>query len=151
MSGDILINVDSITFYDKSKFIKPFTNNIDDSGSYSSMTFYSKRQSQHSDDKDVLELYGDKDWAYLIVDAMIPLLEYGETVENEVRQYYEKEDKIDVIGLGKNEFRALDIVHRLRGIGDSLKMYRGVPVVRLNKDSGIYIYKYNNTSNNINF
>ena len=37
-------------------------------------------------------------------------------------------------------FRAFDILHRLRGIGEPLAMYRGIPVVRMTKNNGIRMY-----------
>ena len=40
----------------------------------------------------------------------------------------------------KTKFRALDILHRLRGLDDPLSIYKGVPVVRLKDNDGIKIY-----------
>ena len=49
----------------------------------------------------------------------------------------DKNLKPKVIGLGRNEFRALDIVHRIRGSEDSLKEYNNIPVVRLEENNSI--------------
>lgn len=88
----------------------------------------------------VLHLCGKNDWGYLIADALIPLLKYANEVERKIREEYQKAGNVDVIGLGKNEFRAFDILHRLRECGEPITVYKGVPVVKLNKDNGIQIY-----------
>lgn len=88
----------------------------------------------------VLHLCSKNDWGYLIADALIPLLKYANEVERKICEEYNRTINVDVIGLGKNEFRAFDILHRLRGCGEPLAVYKGVPVVQLNKDNGMQIY-----------
>lgn len=89
----------------------------------------------------VLHLCGKNDWGCLIADALVPLLQYAHGVEERIRLEYDSQpEKPDVICLGKNEFRAFDILHRLRGIGEPLAMYRGIPVVRMTKNNGIRMY-----------
>ena len=73
--------------------------------------------------------------------CIMPLLRYADQVEIAIRRKLDDFCyKPEVIGLGKNEFRALDILHRLRGLDDPLSIYKGVPVVRLKDNDGIKIY-----------
>ena len=76
---------------------------------------------------------------------MVMLLDKTTELTSEERidrafRYDSQPEKPDVICLGKNEFRAFDILHRLRGIGEPLAMYRGIPVVRMTKNNGIRMY-----------
>lgn len=92
-------------------------------------------------DKGHLHICGKNDWGYLITEALQPLLDYAkqvfEDIDKKISQYKRNPE---VILLGRNEFRAVDIIHRLRGFGDPIKIYRGVPVVQANCDNKIEIF-----------
>jgi len=92
----------------------------------------------HCKDKGCLTIHGKNDWGYLITDALQPLLNYAEQVFVDIdKRISNYTGKPEVIALGKNEFRAVDIMHKLRGLGDPIKIYKGIPVVRVNYDNKI--------------
>lgn len=95
-----------------------------------------------------LHIYGKNDWGYLLADALQPLLDYAlgvlKRIDDEIAEY---KGETEVIGLGKNEFRAVDILHRLRGFGDPIKIYKGIPVVQLQTSDKIELYGQQKTMN----
>lgn len=131
MTAEFGIKVNKVTFERSEDMLKPYGGYYNDA--YIDMTMYT--------DDGVFHLCGRNDWGYLMVDAIMPLLRYADQVETAIRRklddfFYEPE----AIGLGENEFRALDILHRLRGLDDPLSIYKGVPVVRLKDSDEIKIY-----------
>lgn len=79
-----------------------------------------------------LHICGKNDWGYLLTDALQPLLIYEAEVRTQIDKKLDLYDgRPEIIGLGKNEYRAIDIVHRLRGVGDPIKIYKGIPVFQL--------------------
>lgn len=137
MSGEFGIEIGKIDFNRTDDLIKPYGNTsiyTDDKPAQDLTITSTSNESFH--------ICGNNDWAYLVVDALSPLLQYASLVENEVsgklrRMDRDKNLKPKVIGLGRNEFRALDILHRIRGSEDSLKEYNNVPVVRLEENNSI--------------
>ena len=131
MTAEFGMKVNKVTFERSEDMLKPY-------GSYYNDACID--MSIHTDDG-MFHLCGKNDWGYLMVDAIMSLLRYADQVEIALRRKldnfcYEPE----AIGLGKNEFRALDILHRLRGLDDPLSIYKGVPVVRIKDSDGIKIY-----------
>lgn len=88
-----------------------------------------------------LHIYGKNDWGYLLADALQPLLGYAlgvfKHIDDKIAEY---KGKPEVIGLGKNEFRAADILHRLRGFGEPIKIYKSIPVVQLQESDRIDLF-----------
>lgn len=84
---------------------------------------------------------GENDWGYLLVDALLPLLKYSDKIFQEINNMIEKyRVRPEVIGLGKNEYRAVDIMHRIRGLGDPINMYKGIPVVCLGETNAVKLF-----------
>ncbi len=137
MSGEFGIEIGKIDFNRTDDLIKPYGNTsiyTDDKPAQDLTITSTSNEAFH--------ICGNNDWAYLVVDALSPLLQYASLVENEVsgklrRMDRDKNLKPKVIGLGRNEFRALDILHRIRGSEDSLKEYNNIPVVRLEENNSI--------------
>ena len=121
MSGEFSIKIGKIDFNRIDDLIKPYGNTsicTDDKPAQDLTITSTSNETFH--------ICGNNDWAYLVVDALSPLLQYASLVVNKIsndlrKMGKEKNTKPKVIGLGKNEFRAFDILHRLRGLGDSLK------------------------------
>lgn len=83
-----------------------------------------------SSSEDTVHVCGYNDWGYLLTDALLPLLRYAETVLSNINKQLDGYDgSPEVIVLGKNEYRAVDILHRLRGLGDPIRIYKGIPIV----------------------
>ena len=79
---------------------------------------------------------GENDWGYLMTEMLVPILKFGSKIEKELTDKLSEMDKQGMtkpraIGLGKNQFRAFDILHRARGIGEPLTKYKGIPVICL--------------------
>ena len=137
MIGELGIEIGKIDFNRCDDLIKPYNNTSIYNDDYPSQDL-----TIISTSNETFHICGRNDWAYLVVDALSPLLQYASLVENKIsndlrKMDKEKNTKPKVIGLGKNEFRAFDILHRLRGLGDSLKKYENIPVVRLEEDNAI--------------
>lgn len=85
---------------------------------------------------------GSNDWGYLMTEALIPILKFGAKIEKDISNKLEEMSKNGmtkpkVIGLGRNQFRAFDILHRVRGVGEPLKEFRGIPVACLEEIDGL--------------
>ncbi len=137
MSGEFGIEIGKIDFNRIDDFIKPYGNISIYTGNKPSQDL-----TITSTSNETFHICGNNDWAYLVVDALSPLLQYASLVENKIsndlrKMDREKNSKPKVIGLGRNDFRALDILFRIRGSEDSLKEYRNIPVVRLEEDNAI--------------
>lgn len=137
MVGEFAIKADKIKISLESDFVQPYVS--DKFGLNGGVTI-----DIHSDNE-VLHICGRNDWGYLMVDALIPLLKYAAKIENGIKDRIKPGDVVDVIGLGRNEYRALDIVHRLNNFGEPIHDLLGVPIVRLRKDNSATIYYYNKT------
>lgn len=135
MNGEFSLDVKKITFSTDSNMSQPYR---DGNGrhdiSYIDLDIYTQ--------DGILHLCGKNDWAYLITDALIPFLRYAQSVEKYIDDEIQKiaQRKIDAICVGRNQFRAMDILHQLRDAGEHIKTYRSIPVVKLNEDDGIRIY-----------
>ena len=137
MSGEFAIKIGKIDFNRIDDLVKPYGNTsiyTDDKPAQDLTITSTSNETFH--------ICGNNDWAYLVVDALFPLLQYASLVENEVsgklrRMDRDKNLKPKVIGLGRNEFRALDILHRIRGSEEPLKEYGNIPIVRLEENNTI--------------
>jgi hypothetical protein len=86
---------------------------------------------------------GENDWGYLLTEALQPLLGYALGVLEEIDKKLNSYDgKPEIIGLGKNEYRAVDILHRLRGCGGPIEMYKGTPITKLYSDNKIELFGF---------
>ena len=93
-----------------------------------------------------LYLVGENDWAELMVDALIPLEKEACKVENQMLDTLaDLKYRPQVIGLGKDEFRLLNLFHRIKGSGDPILIYRGIPIVKLGENSAIKFYREANS------
>lgn len=137
MSGEIGIEIGKIDFNRIDDLIRPYRNTSSYTGNKPAQDL-----TITSTSNETFHICGNNDWAYLVVDALLPLLQYALLVENEVSNKLRRMDRDQnlepkVIGLGRNEFRALDILHRIHGSEDSLKVYNNIPVVKLEEDNSI--------------
>lgn len=84
---------------------------------------------------------GENDWGYLLTEALQPLLKYAlevfQEIDNKLNSYH---GQPEIIGLGKNEYRAVDIIHRLRGFGEPIEMYKGTPITKLRSNNKIELF-----------
>ncbi len=81
-------------------------------------------------------LCGDNDWGYLALEAIKPILQTGIKLENKILNGMQKYQP-EVILLGKNEFRVLDILHIARDSELGIETIRGIPIVKGNFINGI--------------
>ena len=131
------MKVSKVEFSRDKDMIKPFTDdgyqtrefgeNLDQ---YIDLDIYEK-------DGNILHICGKNDWGYLMVDALMPLITYANNVLQKIRKMLDEYDgKPEVIVLGRNEYRAVDIIHRLRGNGDSIS-FLSIPVVKSERNNYI--------------
>ena len=139
MVGEFVIKADKIKISRESDLVQPYVSDKFGWDDDITMDF-----DIHSNNE-VLHICGRNDWGYLMADALIPLLKYAAKIENGIKDRIKPGDAVDVIGLGRNEYRALDIVHRLNNSGEPIHDLLGVPIVRLRKDNSATIYYYNKT------
>ena len=89
-------------------------------------------------DGNVLHICGKNDWGYLMVDALMPLIKYADNVLQKIRKMLDEYDgKPEVIVLGRNEYRAVDIIHRLRSNGDLISIFLSIQVVKSERNNYI--------------
>lgn len=129
MQGEVVVKVDNIKISGTVDFITPYRDVISENKSYMDMDLHMPDGTLH--------LVGENDWGYLMASALVPLLRYADSVQRELdKMYQESEVRADAIVLGKNEYRALDIMNLLKHPGTTLKEYKGIPIVQ----SQIYSY-----------
>jgi len=83
-----------------------------------------------------LHICGDNDWGYIAVDILKPLLQEANKLYIEILNEIGKR-KPDVILVGMNEFRLLDILHIARDGEYGISVIKNIPVVRGNFCNGI--------------
>jgi len=81
-------------------------------------------------------LCGDNDWGYLALEAIKPVLKAGIELKQKINENILKYQP-EVILLGKNEFRILDILHIARDSELGIEMIQGIPVVKGKFTNGI--------------
>lgn len=87
-----------------------------------------------------LHLVGNNDWGRLMAEALVPLMAYARNVEEEINSKLNGSiQKPEVIILGKNDYRAFTILHRLRG-ACKLTEIDGVKIVEGSKPTGVELF-----------
>lgn len=85
------------------------------------------------------------DWGYLFVNALIPILRYGYYVERKIDVALQKYDgDPEVILVGKNEYRSLEILQKIRICRDEALIYKNIPIVKSSKINGIELFGHEN-------
>ena len=91
-------------------------------------------------DGGMLYLVGENDWGRLMAEALVPLMAYARNVEEEINSKLNGAiQKPEVIILGKNDYRAFTILHRLRG-ACKLTEIDGVKIVEGSKPTGVELF-----------
>lgn len=88
------------------------------------------------DDDHWLHLCGDNDWGYLALEVLKPILQGANSIYTDILNNI-SDRKPEVILVGRNEFRMLDILHIARDGQEGIAVIRGVPIVRGEFDNGI--------------
>lgn len=107
--------------------------------------------SLYGDDNHWLHLCGDNDWGYLALEILKPILQEAN------RLYYKISNNInshkpEVVLVGRNEFRMLDILHAARDGEEGISVIMGVPIVKGNFDNGIkYLGKKTEDDSELSF
>lgn len=123
MGGELCINVKLVK--SDNHFVKPFNSNnpsndltmVDEDGKY-------------------LHICGNNDWAYFAAELLKPVLKTGQELYSEIFTKVSK-DNPEVVLVGRNEFRLLDIVQTVRDLEQGAPVIMGVPVVKGNFANGI--------------
>lgn len=88
------------------------------------------------DDDHWLHLCGDNDWGYLTLEVLKPILKEAIRLHEDIVDNLSV-SKPEVILVGRNDFRLLDILHIARDSEEGISVIRGVPIVRGDFDNGI--------------
>lgn len=121
MGGELGINVKRV--YSDNGFIRPGELYWSISKKYGNDLLIEDIDGSH------LYICGDNDWAYLAVDLLKPLLREANKL------YYEISKRIsdvrpEVVVVGKNDFRMLDILHLVRDTEEGVSIIKNVPIVK---------------------
>ena len=138
IGGELGMKISKVEFSRDEDMIKPFTDdgylirefgkNLDQ---YIDLDIYEK-------DGNILHICGKNDWGYLMIDTLMPLIKYADNVLQKILKMLEEYGgKPEVIVLGKNEYRAVDIIHRLRENGDPINVFLSIPVVKYEQNNYI--------------
>jgi len=93
-----------------------------------------------------LHICGDNDWGYLGLEIIKPILKEGIELNSKILSGIE-ENKPEVVLVGRNDYRILDILHIARDSEEGISVIRGVPVVKGGFDNGVkYLGKMNHES-----
>lgn len=88
-----------------------------------------------TDDNSWLHICGDNDWGYLALEVLKPILQTGVKLNSEIlNQISEKNPEVVVVG--RNDFRILDILHTARDSEKGISVIHGVPIVMGDFDNG---------------
>ena len=133
MQGEIVVKVEDIKISGTVDFTSPYQDGVTEEKIYMDMDLHMVDGTLH--------LVGKNDWGYLMTYALAPLLRYAYSVKSKLDKMYQKSNvRADAIVLGKNEYRALDIMHRLHNLETSLKEYEGIPIVQSTINNYMKIY-----------
>lgn len=83
-----------------------------------------------------LHICGDNDWGYLGLEIIKPILKAGIELNFKILSGIE-ENNPEVILVGRNDYRILDILHSARDSEEGISVIRGVPVVKGEFDNGV--------------
>ena len=131
IGGELGINVKRV--YSDNGFIRP--------GElyWSISKKYGNDLSMEDIDGSHLHICGDNDWAYLAVDLLKPLLREANKLYLEISKNIEKM-KPEVVVVGKNDFRMLDVLHMVRDTEEGISIIRNVPIVKGNFLNGVKFF-----------
>lgn len=88
-----------------------------------------------TDDNDWLHICGNNDWGYLALEILKPILQTGIKLNSEICDQISEKNP-EVIVVGRNDYRILDILHTARDSEKGISMLRGVPIVMGYFDNG---------------
>lgn len=88
------------------------------------------------DDDHWLHICGDNDWGYLALEVLKPILQTAIGIHEEIIDHISVSDP-EVILVGRNDFRLLDILHIARDGEEGISVIRGIPVVKGDFDNGV--------------
>lgn len=146
MSGELGMDIHRICF--SNDFAKPYN---DDSLALGNKDV-SIDLNMFCESGSTFHICGNNDWAYLVTNALIPLERYAENVFNEMSTAVDNYDGTpEVIVLGKNEYRAVDILHRLRGTGEPISVYKNIPVIKSEESNCIKLLGNKKTLDYLSF
>lgn len=131
MSGEVCVNVNFIKFSDD--IVRPYGHPFGSSEVAIDMTFYMNQDQ-------CFHFCGPNDWGQILADSLQDLMRYARAVREDIDSQIKKEGRPQVIVLGKNEYRALEIWSTIC-CGEKLEDFEGFPVVRSNdNDNGITLF-----------
>lgn len=85
-------------------------------------------------DNGFLYICGANDWGYLMCDALMPLMKKADNLKKYIQKLISNyKGEINAVVLSKNDYRILDIHHRLLCGGDPIKRFGDFPVVESSK------------------
>ncbi len=87
-------------------------------------------------DNQWLHLCGDNDWGYLALEVLKPILQTAISVQTDIINNISDHNP-EVILVGRNDFRLLDILHIARDGEEGISIIRGIPVVKGDFDNGV--------------
>ena len=130
MNGEISGKVDVIKFSDD--MVKPYGHVFTCHEVGVDMTFY-------MENNQCFDFCGPNDWGQLLADSLQDLMKYARAVRECIDDKIKEQGRPQVIVLGKNEYRALDIWSKIC-CGEKLESFKGFPVVRSTEnDDGIIL------------
>lgn len=88
------------------------------------------------DDNHWLHICGENDWGYLALEVLKPILQTAIGIHKEITDHI-NESNPEVILVGRNDFRLLDILHIARDGEEGISIIRGIPVVKGDFDNGV--------------
>lgn len=116
MNGEIVMNIESV--HSDHQFMEP----NDSMSSSNDLTIVAK-------DGECLHICGKNDWGYLAIELLKPILKAGTElytkVSNEISEY-----NPEVVLVGTNDYRLLDIIHIARDSEFGISVIKGVPIIK---------------------
>lgn len=83
-----------------------------------------------------LSICGENDWGYLAAELLKPLLIKGNDLYYEISKNISKLNP-EIVLVGKNDFRLLDIVHLVRDPECGISIIKNVPIIKGDFTKGI--------------
>lgn len=144
MVGEIAIKIDNLKFDRVIDLTRPYGVGYCRAEPAQDLTLMNGQETLH--------ICGENDFPYLFINALKPLMEYEKTTrENIENELFSAKYVPKVILLGKNEFRAMDIMYRLRNNNNPFTEYKEFPVVRGKKNNEIELLGEDGESEDLPF
>lgn len=124
MGGEIGIKIDSIKT--SGDIVSPFSDICPYSATIE-LSLYEGNTAFH--------ICVDNDWGYLAIEVLKPILQKANELHMSLLGKI-NEEQPEVILLGKNEYRLLDILHIARDGEEGIKTIKSVPIVKGNFNNG---------------